>query len=237
MRLKSPFNDYYDGCLALDGEAEPLYVRQTKVTTIASYGLVGQWNPRLSITPMVVGFGRQVRACLKVYKEVDEKPIFCYDIGQFRKYVARHLGKKALADLTERTRRRYRNYWGRGWFESNIALHFGGAHKNLSTAAMPIWVVEPAGWNKSKLYANPRLVSIGFASELPPYQAYQELRMLLCAQAAPREYIPPISNNDMIEAKGFDLKTSFRSVAPGGPARKRRKRERKKKNNQSGDTK
>jgi hypothetical protein len=36
--------------------------------------------------------------------------------------------------------------------------------------------------------------------------------MYLSNQAAPEKPIPAISNSDMIEAKGFDLKNSFRKA-------------------------
>lgn len=57
---------------------------------------------------------------------------------------------------------------------------------------------------------NPNLGALGFQKVIHPYQAYQSIRMWLSNFAAPEKPIPLISNNDMIEAKGFDLRSSFR---------------------------
>lgn len=109
--------------------------------------------------------------------------------------------------------------------------------KEFATADCPIWVGQTGedGYaiHRSVFIKNPCLNKYDFARIIDPYQAYQTLRMFLCNQAAPREYIPEISDEDMLIAKGFDPKTSFRNVTPGGPARKQRKRARKNKNKNS----
>lgn len=62
------------------------------------------------------------------------------------------------------------------------------------------------------LTVNPNLSMLHFQTVRSPYYAYQDLRMYLSNKAAPEKPIPTISNEDMIAAKGFDLKSSFRKA-------------------------
>lgn len=57
---------------------------------------------------------------------------------------------------------------------------------------------------------NARLVDYEFHRVIDSYQAFQQIAMWLANQAVPIKPIPKISNDDMIESKGFDLKFSFR---------------------------
>jgi hypothetical protein len=69
----------------------------------------------------------------------------------------------------------------------------------------PVWIC-----GSDEITFNPRLASTGFQKIFDVQQAYQTLRVWLCNQAAPNKPIPEVSNADMIVAKGFDLKSSFR---------------------------
>jgi len=91
----------------------------------------------------------------------------------------------------------------------------------------PIFVVtyeyQYKGWNFYKNDKRPRgketygtltwnacLKPYEFFRIKDSYQAFQELSMWLGNQAEPRKPIPPISDETMVEIKGFDKKTSFR---------------------------
>jgi hypothetical protein len=99
---------------------------------------------------------------------------------------------------------------------------FAGSFEYLFDEYGPIWIIEPEERRNTryKLTKNPRLASINFQKVIPPYQAYQSLRMWLSNKAMPNKPIPEISNKDMIVAKGFDLKTSFRNPKDKNKIRK-----------------
>lgn len=66
---------------------------------------------------------------------------------------------------------------------------------------------DPAG---REIQWNAPLKDHEFHRVIDSYQAFQQIAMWLANQAVPIKPIPQISNNDMIESKGFDLKFSFR---------------------------
>lgn len=70
---------------------------------------------------------------------------------------------------------------------------------------VPIWASHSNG-----MILNPRLANYSFQKAVPPPQAYQQLRMWVSNQAMPEKPLPTVSNSDLIEAKGYNLKTSFR---------------------------
>lgn len=89
----------------------------------------------------------------------------------------------------------------------------------------PIWIARPylpgddgtiegvkAGSGMPNvLIINAKLSSCSFESFRDPYTAYQEIFQYYSGVlGGVREVIPEVSNDDMIEAKGFDLKYSFR---------------------------
>jgi len=234
MRLKSPFKDYYDGCLKLDNEAEPLYVRKTEYKdSTTSNGKYYIYNPHvgrrnigeLYINTFIIGIGTVIKRGLFVSRNCVNERI-CYSTEEVRQYIGSYFSNKALRDFDKRSGYRNLGHWGYGLFSARVDEYFSGnnevvTYKNISTVAMPIWVIDTRD-PKLDLVSNARLASYDFARIVPPYQAYQELRTYLCNQAAPREFIPPISDSDMLVAKGFN-KDSFKDNKPGGPARKRRK--------------
>ena len=57
---------------------------------------------------------------------------------------------------------------------------------------------------------NPCLRVYQFFKIMDAYTCFQEIAMFMSNMANPEKPIPQISNNDMIQAKGFDLKYSFR---------------------------
>lgn len=232
MRLKSTFNDYYDGCLSLDNESEPLYVRKTEEKSAAGLDVPNVYigwkdNPPqgFRFRFLIIGLGNVVKAGIGVWKD-EQKETLCYGIDELRAFIVKHFNKKAVANFDARKPRNWystrlrSNY---NYIDDFFTLSFTLSYKSISTATMPIWAIGADRLNgKIVLRSNIRLASYDFARIVPPYQAYQELRTYLCNQAAPREYIPPISDKDMLEAKGFN-KESFKSTKPGGPARKQRK--------------
>lgn len=65
-------------------------------------------------------------------------------------------------------------------------------------------------YDTGKAVVNDQLSRFNLARLIDPYTAFQEIMMYLGNIAKPEKIIPTISDKDMIEAKGFDLQTSFR---------------------------
>jgi hypothetical protein len=62
-----------------------------------------------------------------------------------------------------------------------------------------------------RIEINPKLSNIKFYRKFSVEQTFQEIEMYLFGVLSNNENkIPPVSNRDMIQAKGFDLKYSFR---------------------------
>ena len=67
------------------------------------------------------------------------------------------------------------------------------------------------GKDMGRLTVNPILSTYGFQRIMGAYETHQEISMYLGGVlGAGNPSIPHVSNDDLIEAKGFDLKTSFR---------------------------
>lgn len=75
-------------------------------------------------------------------------------------------------------------------------------------ASSPILVGRVTDKNAG-VYADYELKSLEFFKVFDPFQAFQEISMFLGGMASPEKPIPPVSNDDMRDAKGFD-KWSFR---------------------------
>lgn len=137
----------------------------------------------------------------------------CYIVEEIDQYIEKVHDKKII--------KRYYDKKGWGWFRRKCAVEyfdkFKAAQNNYESmfvdSGHPIFVLDT--WRNKKykypLTYNASLKEFKFFKIFSTALAYQEIAMYLggvLGQANPT--IPDISNNDMIEAKGFDLKTSFR---------------------------
>lgn len=196
MRIKSDFKDYYDGIAALDGEPEPLFLRKTEKLDLPRYAW--SWTPALD--PRVKGLAMQssngrlyqfefgyVGFCGSVYtcarKRSSAKPAdWSFSVEKFKAQV-----DKCYHQEIE------------GMWKSPIGPVFRAL---MQTYPILFW--------SDTLVINPILKVIGFPQIKLAYAAYAELNTWLSNQAVPMKEIPAVSDKDMIVAKGFDLKSSFR---------------------------
>lgn len=138
---------------------------------------------------------------------------FCYTVDEVDEFMNKYEDKKTL--------KRYYDNKGWGWFRQKCVKEFFEKGKALQNrhekmfidSGHPIFVLDT--WQnkdyKFRITYNRMLKDLKFFKIFPTASAYQEISMYLggvLGQANPT--IPEISNKDMIEAKGFDLKTSFR---------------------------
>lgn len=229
MRLKSPFKDYYDGLLKMDEDSEPLFLRHTQIdydTWPLPYHGIGPGSiPCSNINPEVVSIGFCGRVFPAIRMAPDQPWIF--SIGAVDSYIEQNFKKRQVEDYRNKTwRHKLTPNWcychGRNQF-----LELFRVYNNLFATSgifdsllIPTFLVRrmeyveqiknPHRDRREVLIKNPRLSDYNLAKIIPPYQAYQEIRMWLSNVAWPNKPIPEVSDKDMIVAKGFDLKTSFR---------------------------
>ncbi|MHA1839442.1 MAG: hypothetical protein ACTSYO_05750 [Candidatus Ranarchaeia archaeon] len=190
----------------------------------------------LSCESYVIGFCGKVYGCLKlttdlgtVLKPHKAQTAYCYDIESADKFVKKHFKKKHIESYHNVQKETFR------WSYSRHN-HIGASHYEFKRYFdkrkeerdkykdffienhTPLFVVRGNG-----VFLNEQLKEYEFYKVMDPYTAYQELQMYWGSMAVPIKPIPKISDADMLQAKGFDPKFSFRAE-PGGKKRKRKKK-------------
>lgn len=212
MRIKSPFKDYYDGLQGLDLEREPFYFRKTREADSDHYWQRDHNVSGYTLYRWLIGF------CGKLYPFLEFTPPqkdgapkssanYFFHFHELEKWARTTLKKRELEVFEKQTKAHEL------WFQNG---HTGNCFDTFfDRFDTPIWLVgkNPGfqAWNerKEKVIVSPRLAAFNFARIVPPYQAWMELTRFLSNKAAPPKPIPPISNEDMRDIKGFD-KWSFR---------------------------
>ncbi len=235
MRIISKFHDYYDCCQDPSDKVN-LYVRHTK--TYEGYTGGGFHSGCNLFDPIIrfnlIGFCGKIYPCCEInvaepmkQKNSSAAPkrssTFIYDIDKLIEFyepfeLMKRMGKNKF---------RYRpygyiedviNFWKRvnGGETLRAINRAKKAFVELHTPCFVIYKKEEHCSNKENqlLDADCCLEDYRFAKVFSPHLAAQEIEMYLFGVlgSGQREKIPPVSNNDLIEAKGFDLKTSFRKA-------------------------
>lgn len=230
MRIKSSFKDYYDSGLQYGIDDDLLYVREKRVIT-TPYQQYWRETNRLNGRSCVAF---TIYFCGKAYRgyRIGEK--YCYSLEDVDKVAAHLPAKEHKAYLNNQDMDGYTLQWRRDGYEYMRRWQFGQYfrhpdypikrkswqnHKedNADEYAAeyclkhrtPIFYFASEGGLKYEI-ANPILREYQFIKVKDPFTAFQELSAWIGNLANLREVIPPISNSDMIQSKGFDLKTSFR---------------------------
>jgi hypothetical protein len=202
VRIISDFHDYYD-CLQTHDNL--IFQRKTeKIKNIYydysfmdRYGDVGHLVGDLSLS--LIGFcGKIYPFIYKITRETQDGIFYEYD-------------DKILESIDiKKDKRRY--FFGRRP-EQKITVLKSVFDKKYSKYESVFDKHKTAIFRVTRDYItiNPNLSELMFYRKFPTNLAFQELEMylgsVLCAN---EDNIPTISNKDMIQAKGFDLKTSFR---------------------------
>lgn len=201
MRIISNFVDYYDCCQKNGINMELVYVREEKIVKYSGrhLGSSGNKNNYPFIKEKYKNFdsyyntGYIIGFCNKVYPLYQDVEYGCikgnvYNVNELDKY------------FTDNTK-----------FKQSIINFFDTflVNNNYSDlfSEYPVFVANNL---HRTITFNAKLKNYEFYKIFPVQQAFQELEMWFANKANPNKLIPEISNNDMIEAKGFDLKYSFR---------------------------
>lgn len=183
----------------------------------------------LYIREHIIGFCGKIYPALHLRKEIGSTPTICFEIGDVDRFVESNYKKEQVEEYFTPKKR---SYWSSKWhapdhkkfskfFEKCVDQK--DQHENIFVeSGHPIFVAtyrdrywyditKTPVWSPSSITFNANLKEHEFYKIFPTALAYQEISMYLggvLGQGNPP--VPEVSNNDLIEAKGFDLKTSFR---------------------------
>ena len=181
------------------------------------------WYSDLTVRTYIVGFCGKVYPILKLslYRPNEENPhATCFKMEDVEEFMVKVLKKRDFADyenkdrwrrrgrgvLAARNRKMFADFWEK-WAEKKDAFqHLFDSHK------APIFIanVAPKFDNDRKITYNGCLKDVEFFRAVEPFTAFQELSMYWGNVAQPNRPIPEVSDEDMLIAKGFDPKWSFR---------------------------
>lgn len=161
--------------------------------------------------------------CGKIYVAysifLDGKETFFYDIDSVDKFIETQ-PKKVREQYLAKDKKYYKSQRERDCKRDSIAQRLSNQGKPSVAAtycqvnALPIvatpWSVVLNGPNPINIVFSPNLKDYEFFRIKDAYTAYQEIYQFMANVAFPNRPIPDVSDKDMIVAKGFDLKTSFR---------------------------
>jgi hypothetical protein len=228
MIIISDFHDYYDTIQSMGQDRSLVYYRKEREESLAvkydptvgkirrKYGELGSYCCRvghrihLTIEYYVVGFCYQVYPLFVVVVDdqtnyLEKIKSFCYSLEEVDSVVKENVREKEFEMYQSK---KYNNIWISGGRECISKLFLELKSKSYSYIfdenRSPIFV-----YKQSSISFNTGLKQYEFYRIFDPYTAYQELNMFMSNMAHPNKPIPTVSDEDMLQAKGFD-RWSFR---------------------------
>ena len=237
MRIISDFHDYYDCCQDPSDKVN-VYIRKPEKITLKGdwggfYDNGWSWKARQDephVDFQYIGFCGSIYPVVQLIKN-EEAPEVVFELSRLKEIYDEYTTmRKSRHDPDYNNILRAINRW-KSFLATrivNYSIHRQKSDKGLFTADLlklfvehhtPIFSIRELqtpgyGRNNTELALNCRLADYKFARLFPPHLAAQEIEMYLFGVLGTqqREKIPAVSNSDLIEAKGFDLKTSFRKA-------------------------
>lgn len=228
MRINSNFHDYYDSVMGAGVDLTMVWHRHPKTEKLEYpfpvFNLRGGCD-NLNLGTFAVGFCGKVYLGLQLFyaeqpyytaSEQRKQTSYCYSIDHVVDYVLKHLTPNQIHEFGTPLPF-YSNWiWSDKFCKQRVQKYFEWIddkqqqyQKYFDTAPIFIARHDP-GSREGVITYNDKLGNVGFARVFDTYQTYQEIFMYLANKAEPRKPIPHISDEIMLEAKGFDKKTSFR---------------------------
>lgn len=217
MRIISPFKDYYDTAMGYGVDYESVWIREPKKIKKS----IGPYNIRNSsshndfqYSSHNIGFCGKLYGCVKVLKTKDTKVLseaICHSIEDVDLFIESNFKKKQIKYYKDKGKS---NIW------RSHGMGYSGNRKTFETFFKKInefpnekvekFLIE----NNTPIFVNctlnPSLKKWEFYRVIDPYTAFQEIQMFFGRLRTPEKPIPYVSDADMLEAKGFDPKWSFR---------------------------
>lgn len=252
MRIISPFHDYYDSAMATGTDERSVFLRRPEGLALPTGHALSVWDHPLKpwvqraqashagpfgdmvvgrrqrekiVEPGLVLFAGRAYPFMAVQDLLhDHDPTFVWSLNELMAWLAVR-GEK----LEE-----HRRYWGskkteRQRMEEWFAYRGADATDAMAKAQVAIALIEDHSfvWGGARkpgqMIINPRLEPYGFARQLDPWTAYQELSMFVEGVLRhPDPVTEPISDQDRLVQHGFDH-WSFRKLPePSAPRKTRR---------------
>lgn len=238
MRIKSNFKDYYDGAMRLGMDTDTLWLRKPR-TEHETFQWLPHWYDFMwrrsddlvgyAGHAVVIGFcGKLYGALVLEARGKGRKPetrdetnkAICFNVAEVDTFVEANWKKKNV----EAWRNRKKYYWEcKDWQSSRRreAIEFFEKMKELQNKDhnqlfqdnhAPIFTITgiTSKRAKSTITYHAQLKPYEFYRIMDPYTAFQELQMYFGVLVDPPKPIPKVSDADMLEAKGFDPRFSFR---------------------------
>jgi hypothetical protein len=230
MRIISNFHDYYDSAMGFGQDPGLIYERRVSEKIVRSDVLGSKFK---EIMQSAVSYDNWIRSldkatagiigfCGKAYPLLLAEPEqFTVESCTAHKNVALASKEAYILQTEDFWSRKYGRDRGRAY--DDFIEGFNGAaigdfaHQILKA---PVFLARfnvlygDVGF--VQLYSNPRLANFGFAKNIEPFTAFQEIAMYLGSQLAVEDRAPRTVGDDKIiaQSKGFD-EQSFRTAAPG----------------------
>lgn len=234
MIIHSDFHDYYDVVAKTTGVNRELRYHRTLIE-LEDGPKYNHWHRSDELT--IWFCGKVVR--VSVIRPPQANTVYAYSLDEADECIKAHVKNKEFEHYMGRRKRHpdslYRyNFRSRGdWYDDHgrLKAFFEGQGQGPSIAerSMPrveLFLAQLAEDYKAPIVThhrdrniiriNDRLDRYDFVRAIDPYTAYQEIMMFISNIALPEKPIPDVSDADMIIAKGFDPRYSFRK----DPARK-----------------
>lgn len=226
MRILSNFHDFYDCCTDPSDKVNVYIRKQTKY--LGYHGGIKEYYRRDSgpfVDFRLIGFCGKIypyaKFTLKAKHTLEIISEDCtYDLEELKEWCEPYTCKKKHQRFYDRGLSSVVNFWKRVNLNEPITC-IQRAYKIFRELDTPIFMIyrdRYAEWyyrdgdGEHILLTDCSLREVRFAKVFRPELAQQEVEMyrfgVLGSQK--REQIPAVSDRDMIEAKGFNLKTSFR---------------------------
>lgn len=189
--------------------------------TSACYGNYRFQDP-LYIRDYVIGFCGKIYPTVKL-ENTDRRvghhiESFCFTQEEVDKFIIANFNDKQIESyyIPKKERKKFKNRYGWNWWHRHDI--FAGFFKECAEKkdkfeklflehAAPLFIGDHI---ENSIVFNGELKKLEFFRVFDPFQAFQEISMYLGGVAVPQKTIPPISDETMLEAKGFDKKFSFR---------------------------
>lgn len=211
MRIISKFKDYYDGIQHTIFDKETLYLREKKeIGRVKEPKWCTGSRSEYDLKYGYIGFcGKLILYCHWMNKYGTDE--FLYSADKVHEYAESHLENEDYDYYF--TGGKYK--WSRP-YKLEVEKTFADwsrpgndYHNDFIKYKTPIFMVTIP--NRYHVVINPCLSDYNFQRVFDPYTAFQEIYMYLSGVLGGNfKPIPEVSDIDMIEAKGFDKRYSFR---------------------------
>lgn len=199
MRVISSFRDFYDPLMDPSDKIN-VWIRETKTINFDDRPLRHTYYDRYEYSRRIIGF------CGEFYKYYYFQDQIYWEWEKLKPIYESYLRKvnnwKTKLYFRKKTRRqrKFSQEWG---FNK---INTDSYKKYFRKYQTPYFHVYTNG-----IVINPPLKKYEFYKIKPPPQCYQEIEAYLFGVISEaREKVPPVSDKDLLLAKGFDPKTSFR---------------------------